>query len=229
TMIGLIRGRNAQGDLAWEHRVRALEWHARAGQAAPASLYADLLETPAFNFGYYRRLPDEQEVLRLVAEGERVAGESGDDVGLARLLTDRAVFDHDHEASAESLAIVEAAPDPAPYAEAFHRLAMAQLLAGDIAQARSLFDRCLDRMLATEARVNESEALTFRTLLTFHLGDLAGAESMADRVLEISAQRSPHTESHGLGARALLQFGRGDWPGLSRTAAQITGLVGRHP
>src|SRR5262249_43744310 len=51
----------------------------------------------------------------------------------------------------------------------------------------------------------------------------------ADRVLEISAQRSPHTESHGLGARALLQFGRGDWPGLSRTASQITDLVGRHP
>jgi tetratricopeptide (TPR) repeat protein len=164
-----------------------------------------------------------------MAEGERVARKSGDEVALARLLTHRAVFDHDHEASAEALAIVEAAADPVPYAEAFHRLAMAQFLVGDIAQARSLFDRCLDRLLATGARVNESEALTFRTLLVFHLGDLAGAESMADRVLEISAQRSPHTESHGLGARALVQFGRGDWRGLSRTASQLTDLVRRHP
>ena len=229
TMIGLVRARNAQGDLAWEHRLRALDWHTRAGQTAPASLYADLLEIPAFNFGYYRRLPDEHEVLRLMAEGERLARASGDEVALARLLTHRAVFDHDHEASAEALAIVEAAPDPAPYAEAFHRLAMAQFYAGDIDQARSLFDRCLDRLLATGARVNEPEALTFRTLLVFHLGDLAGAESMADRVLEISAQRSPHTESHALGARALVQFGRGDWPGLSRTASQIADLVGRHP
>ena len=228
-MIGLVRARNAQGDLAWEHRLRALDWHARAGQTAPASLYADLLEIPAFNFGYYRRLPDEHEVLRLMAEGERLARASGDEVALARLLTHRAVFDHDHEASAEALAIVEAAPDPAPYAEAFHRLAMAQFYAGDIAQARSLFDRCLDRLLAMGARVNEPEALTFRTLLVFHLGDLAGAESMADRVLEISAQRSPHTESHALGARALVQFGRGDWSGLSRTASQIADLVGRHP
>jgi hypothetical protein len=51
TMIGLVRARNAQGDPAWEHRLRALDWHTRAGQTAPASLYADLLEIPAFNLG----------------------------------------------------------------------------------------------------------------------------------------------------------------------------------
>lgn len=228
-MIGLAHARNAQGEPAWEHRLRALHCYAQGGLTPPAELYADLLEIPAFNWGYYRRLPDEQEVLRLMAEGERVARKSGDEAALARLLTQRAVFTRDHEASAEALAIVEAAPDPAPHAEAFHRLALAQFIAGDLAQARALFDHVCDRLLAAGARINEAEALTYRTLLVFHLGDLATAESVASRLLEISTQRSPHTESHALAARALVQFGRGDWPGVSQTASRIGDLVGRHP
>jgi tetratricopeptide (TPR) repeat protein len=228
-MIGLVHARNAQGDAAWEHRLRALHCYASAGLAPPAELYADLLEIPAFNFGYYHRLPDEQEVLRLMAEGERLARESGDEVALARLLTDRAVFTRDHEASAEALAIVESAPDPGPHAEAFHRLAMAQFWAGDLGQARALFDHVCDRLLAAGARIKEPEALLYRTLLVFHLGDLATADSVANRLLEISERRSPHTESHALGARALIEFGRGDWPRVSRMASRVADLVGRHP
>ncbi len=228
-VIGLVHARNAKGDPAWEHCLRALHCYAREGLAPPAALYADLLEIPAFNWGYYRELPNEQEVLRLMAEGEGVARESGDKVALARLLTQRAGFTRDHQASAEALAIVETAADPSPYAEAFHRLALAQFNAGDIASARSLFERVCDRLLATGARINEPEALTYRTLLLFHLGDLATADVVVDRLLEISEQRSPHTESHGLAAQALVQFGRGDWPGVSRTASRIADLVGRHP
>jgi len=227
--IGLVHARNAQGELAWEHRLRALQSYARGGLAPPAGLYADLLEIPAFNWGYYRRLPDEREVLRLMAEGERLARASGDEVALARLLTHRAVFTRDHAASAEALAIVEGAADPAPHAEAFHRLAMAQFITGDVAQARSLFERVCDRLLAAGARINEPEALTYRTLLVFHLGDLATADRVTDRLLAISEQRSPHTESHALAARALVEFGRGDWTGLGQTASRLADLVARHP
>jgi class 3 adenylate cyclase/tetratricopeptide (TPR) repeat protein len=228
-MIGLVHARNAQGEQAWEHRLRALECYDRGGLTPPAGLYADLLEIPAFNFGYFRRLPDDQEVLRLMAEGERVARESGDEVALARLLTQRAVFSRDAGASAEALAIVERAADPTPHAEAFHRLALAQFIAGDLGQARSLFERVFDRLLAAGARINEPEALTYRALLLFHLGDLATAEAVTDRLLQISEQQSPHTQAHALAAQALVQLGRGEWPGLSQTGLRVADLVARHP
>ena len=228
-MIGLAHAKNAQGERAWEHRLRALDWYRRGGLTPPAQLYADLLEIPAFNWGYFHRLPDEQEVLRLMKEGERLARAAGDQVALARLLAQRAVFSRDTVASAEALAIVEHAVDPAPFAEAFHRLALAQFIAGGIAQARSLLEHVFDRLQAAGARFNEPEALTYRTLLIFHLGDLARASAVADRNLEISDGRSPHTQSHALAGRALVQFGRGDWAGVSSTASRLEALVVRHP
>src|SRR5262249_57114179 len=126
------------------------------------------------------------------------------------------------------LAIVQRAADPAPHAEAFHRLALAQFIAGDVAQARSLFDHVFDRLLSAGARINEPEALTYRALLLFHLGDLAAADVVATRNLAISEQRSPHSESHGLATRALVEFGRGEWASLARTAARHGDLAARH-
>jgi tetratricopeptide (TPR) repeat protein len=227
-MIGLTYAKNAQGERAWEHRLRALDWYRRGDLTPPALLYADLLEIPAFNWGYYHRLPDEQEVLRLMAEGERLARASGDNVALARLLAQRAVFSRDTAASTEALAIVEAAADPAPFAEAFHRLAMAQFIAGGIAQARSLLEDVFERLEAAGAQFNEPEALMYRTLLLFHLGDLTRASAVADRNLQISEGRSPHTQSHALACRALVQFGRGDWAALSDTESRLDALVGWH-
>jgi tetratricopeptide (TPR) repeat protein len=164
-----------------------------------------------------------------MAEGERAARDAGDDVALARLLTQRAVFSHDVAASAEALAIVTRAKDPAPHAEAFHRLALAQFIAGDIAQAKSLFEQVCDRLLAEGARINEPEALVYRTRLLADLGDLHAASTAAARNLEISDGRSPHTQSHALAGQALVEFGRGDWASLSTTASRLEDLVGRHP
>src|SRR5262249_15329311 len=217
------------GEEAWAHRQRAFDWYRRGSLTPPAVLYADLLEVPAFNWGFFHKLPDEQEVLRLMAEGERVAREANDAVALARLLIQRAFFSQDAAASAEALAIVEGAVDPAPFGEAFHRLAHAQFLAGDIARAKSLFDTVFDRLLAEGARLNEPEALTFRTLLMVHLGDLDGAAAVATRNLELSEGRSPHTQGHGLAGQALVQFGRGDWAALSTTKDRLEALVWAHP
>src|SRR4029077_1896501 len=90
--LGTTYHRDAKGDDAWAHRLRAIAAHREAGAEPPAALYADMLEVPAFTPGYSRTHPALAEVHRLLDDGERVARAEEDRLSLARLLVEHAVF-----------------------------------------------------------------------------------------------------------------------------------------
>jgi hypothetical protein len=65
----------------------------------PVSLYADMLEVIALNYGYFKTMPAPDEVKRLLDEGARVERGTQDPLSHARLVMERAMlvppFDHD--------------------------------------------------------------------------------------------------------------------------------------
>ena len=226
--LGTAFARNARGDEAWEHRKLAIAAY-RASGAPPGALYADMLDVPTFNFGYFRELPPGEEVTRLLAEGIAVARETGDDLALARLLTMRAVRDEDTSAALESTRIIRAATDLAAYSEALARRADVEvLIGGHIDTATELFDEAMARA-AAGMPINEPEAVMWRTVLAYHAGDLDLARKLADRLIQLSPPLSVHTQQHGLGCRALVLFGAGQWEALRSVARQTEQLVDANP
>jgi len=226
--VGMAFHRNARGDEAWMHRLAAIEAYRRAGSEPPAALYADTLEVRIFNYGYFRELPKDVEVSRLLAEGERVARAAKDSLGLARILTMRALHDDDVGPTTEALQLIRSASDEAAYTDALSRLAQAENLLGRTESARSLLDEALARA-ARGIALNEPEAVMWRTLLAFNEGDLDGAERFAARLVGISASASAHTQHHALGSTGLVLFGRGDWEGLASVARDVERLVDANP
>jgi hypothetical protein len=114
------------------------------------------------------------------------------------------------------------------YTDALTRHAQAESYLGRNESARSLLDEALARM-TRGIPGNEPEALVWRTLVAFNEGDLDGAEHFASRLFEVSQSGSAHTRHHGLGGKALVLFGRGDWEGLSSVARDMERLVDANP
>jgi class 3 adenylate cyclase/tetratricopeptide (TPR) repeat protein len=226
--VGRAFVRQGRGDEAWEHRGRALETYARAGLTAPSELYADMLEIATQNWGYFQHLPEDDEVQRLLGEGERIARASGDDVSLARLLMERAAFTGEVAGANEIVRFVES-PDAVRFADAASRMAMLYIWNGDAARAADLYRTVVDRLIPAGAIVNEPEALLWNTVATFHTGDLDGADAQSDRFLDDATRRSAHTRQHALALKALLQLSRGAWEGVRATAQELTRLIDANP
>lgn len=225
--LGRAHARIGQGDEAWDHRTRALAAYKRAGRP-PASLYADMLEVPTYNPGYFRELPT-NEVSGLLTDGIAGARETRDDLSLARLLAMRAVLEQDPSAGIESTRLIRAASDPAAYAETLGRRAQAEILVGgDIDAAAELFDEAMARA-AAGMPINEPEAIAWQTALMYHAGSLDVARSLAGRLAQMSRTLSVHTQNHGLACRALVHFGAGEWEALEQVARETERLVDQNP
>jgi class 3 adenylate cyclase/tetratricopeptide (TPR) repeat protein len=226
--VGRAFVRQARGDEAWEYRGRAIETYARAGLTVPSELYADMLEIATQNWGYFQHLPDDSEVTRLLDEGERIARASGDQVSLARLLTERAAFTDEVAGADEIIGLVES-PDAIRFADAALRLGMLYLWNGRVAGALELYQTLFERLVPAGAIINEPEGLIWYSLATFHAGDLDRADSLADRLVEDATRRSVHTRQHAWAVRGFLQLARGAWDRVATTTQQIVELVDANP
>jgi class 3 adenylate cyclase/tetratricopeptide (TPR) repeat protein len=226
--VGRAYARQARGDEAWEHRLRAISTFVEAGSVAPSELYADMLEIATQNWGYFQHLPDDAEVLRLLDEGERIARMSGDDVSLARLLTERATFTGELDGADEIARFVES-PDAVRFADAAHRMAMASLWNGKVARALELYQTVFERLVPAGGIVNEPEGLIWYALSTLHTGDVGGGDALADRLLEEAARRSVHTRQHAYALKAFMLLARGSWDILTKVTHELAELVDANP
>ncbi|MDP9251109.1 MAG: AAA family ATPase, partial [Chloroflexota bacterium] len=227
--VGRAYARQGRGDEAWAHRLRALDAFSRADSPAPSQLYADMLEIATMNWGYFQHLPDDAEVMRLLAEGESSARASGDAVSLVRLLMERASFTGDPSAVDEVVSFVES-PDALRFADAAQRTALVYLWGGQVARAIELFRTVFDELIPQGAAINEPEALLWYGVAAFHAGNLELAEALVDRAQQDAANgRSAHTQQHVLGLRSLVSFGRGDWGPLIKTTRDLEQLVEANP
>lgn len=226
--VGRAYARQGRGDDAWAHRLRAIDLYNEAGSAPPARLYADMLEIATFNWGYFQRLPDDGDVLRLLDEGARTARESGDDVSLARLLAERGAYTNDPSGTEEIARFLESA-DAVRFADAAQRTALVYLWAGRVGDAVSLYETVFERLIPAGALINEPEALAWYGLAAFTAGDLPRAEALAERLLADSVRRSAHTRQHAYALTAMIRFGRGDWDGLDSTRLELRSLADANP
>src|SRR6185369_7072690 len=176
--VGRLYARQALGDEAWAHRKRALELYAEAGEPAPATVYAKMLELAAFNWGYFHTNPDEAEVLRLLDEGERVARTSGDDAPLALLLAERSSYT-DSPPSREAVRDLLAGDLSPQVADGVQRLGTSLLWSGRVGEALAVLDVVFDRLLPAGGIINLAEALFWRGVGRCYAGDLAGATETA--------------------------------------------------
>ena len=226
--VGGAYGRLARGDEAWEHRLRAIDTFAEANSAAPSELYADMLETATFVWGYFRNLPDNAEVLRLLDEGERTARTSGDDVSLARLLMERAAFTSDLAGADEIMRFVDS-PDAVRFAEAAHRMAQVYMWNGKVARAMDLYRTVFERLVPAGAITNEPEALLWYAVTAFNAGDLHRADALAERLVNAATRRSAHTRHHAYSLTALLLLARGAWDHVTTATREVWQLVDGNP
>lgn len=228
--IGGALARQGRGDDAWQHRQSAIDRFRAAGVEPPASLYADMLEIAAWNWGYFERSPAEAEVVTLLDEGARLARQTGDDVALARLQIQRAAFTWELT-EADAIRDVLAGPEPQRFAEAAHRAAELYFLDGKISESLDLYRTVFDRLVTGGAAINEPEALLWYGMATLHSGDLEGAEALAGRLEEVASHRSPHTRQHAIGLRGLLQFMRGEWDEneVLTSSRRLASLVDANP
>ncbi|MGH2498501.1 MAG: ATP-binding protein, partial [Candidatus Limnocylindria bacterium] len=208
--VGDAYARNAQGDEAWEHRLRAIAAHRRAGMPASPAFYAAMLEVPTFGWGLFRRLPDERLVLELLDEGLRAARAGHDEVALAALLVQDGRFRRAPAELDEALAVVDAAADRPAHANALQRIGQMRIYRGEVARAAPVYRR-VDELIRAGARVDEGDVLAIRVLGVFLEGDLGRADEYATRSAALNATSSAHARHHSLGARGLVLLGRGDW------------------
>jgi class 3 adenylate cyclase/tetratricopeptide (TPR) repeat protein len=227
--FGLACARNAKGDEATEHRLRAIELYREAGTLPPVSLYADTLDLPVFNWGYFQHVRTFKEIAGLIDEGIANARQRSDQASLLRLLVQRAVFSNNGDALPEISRLLESGADLSTRADALWRLALVHFtVTEDLDQAFVAIDRAFN--LATAgAPFNLPEALLWRSEAYFHAGDLARAGADADRLLEVSRSMSPHTRQHAMGTKARVLLGGGDWRGVIEQAHALRSLVREYP
>ena len=227
--LGRAQHKQGKGDDAWKARLGSIDAYRAAGLVPPASLYADMLEVVAFNWGYFHDLPADEDVSRLLADGLRSAQSSNDRVARARLLMERAAVDSVLDGTEEVFAFVESA-DAVRFAEAAHRLAQVLMWNGEFERSLELYHRVFDDLLPRGGAINEPEALFWYTLVNFWSGDLDQAIVVAERERQDLAKgRSTHTESHVIGARALVTIGRGDWAGMLELTGEFEAMLAAHP
>jgi class 3 adenylate cyclase len=227
--LGLAYARNANGEEATLHRLRAIELLKSAQGSAPAKLYADALDLPVFNWGYFHHVPDAAAILALIDDGIAAARDSGDDLALLRLLNQRALFANDLSVIPQIDRVLAAAAEQRQYADALWRVAF--MHAGctqDVRRALEALDRSF-ALAASGGQFNEPEALMWRCLMRFHAGDLDGADDQAHRLERIGRSKSTHTQQHALGTLALVAFGRGDWAALSGLDEALRAMVRATP
>jgi tetratricopeptide (TPR) repeat protein len=227
--FGLACARNAKGDEATEHRLRAIELYREAGALPPVSLYADTLDLPVFNWGYFQHLRSFDEIAGLIDEGISNARQRSDPASLLRLLVQRSVFMNSGEALPEISRLLESGADLSKKADVLWRLALVHFtVTEDLDQALSALDLAFS-LAAAGAGFNLPEALMWRSEAHFHAGDLIRAGADADRLLEVSHTMSPHTRQHAMGTKARVLLGRGDWPGVIAQADALRSLVREYP
>jgi hypothetical protein len=187
-----------------------------------------MLETATMNWGYFQRLPDDAEVMRLLEEGEHAARASDDDVSLARLLMERAAFTGDVSGTEEIARFVEGS-DAVRFGDAAYRMATVYMWNGQIDRAMELFRVVFERLIPEGAVVNLHEAPIWYGLAAFQAGALEQAEAVADRGHADAERQSAHTRQHYLSLRSLVCFGRGDWDRVTATAGELAQLVEANP
>jgi hypothetical protein len=227
--FGRACARNAKGDEATQHRLHAIELYREAGAPPPVSLYADTLDLPVFNWGYFQHMRTVEEIAGLIDEGISHARQRSDPANLLRLLVQRGVFMNDRDVLPEISRLLESGADLSTRADALWRLALVHFaVTEDLAQGLRALDLAFD-LAAAGASFNLPEALMWRSSAYFHAGDLARADADADRLLEIGHTMSPHTRQHGMGSKARVLLGRGDWRGVVQQADQLRSLVRESP
>ncbi len=226
--MGNAYARNAQGDDAWEHRVRAIDAYRAAGTDPPAGLFAETLAVPAFNWGFIKVQRPDAEILALMEEGERVARASGDVPSLTRLLVQHAFFEGRVELADEAARRVGEAGDPTPYADVLQRLGMVEFVTGRYEAAERTYARVAE-LIRAGAAVDELEYLNFRTTARLMLGDLDGADELADEAMRLSARTAPHLRTHGLQTKQVVLVYRGDWDAAHELARETIRIVEANP
>ena len=227
--FGLACQRNALGEEASQHRMRAIALYREAGLEAPVGLYADMLDLTVFNWGYFKHPPSFDEVIRVIDEGVAAARRSDDSVNLLRLLVQRGFFTNDATVLPETSRLLERATDLRPHANAMWRLALVHFLVSrDLERALDLLERAFS-LARDGGAINEPEALMWRSNAYFHAGDLPRADADADRLIDIAQSLSAHTRQHGLGTKGRILAARGDWPGVIAQANALRTLVRENP
>ena len=227
--FGLACARNAKGDEATDHRLRAIELYREAGTPPPVSLYADTLDLPVFNWGYFQRMRTFAEIAGLIDEGISNARQRSDPASLLRLLVQRSVFMNNGEAMPEISRLLESGADFSNRADVLWRLALVHFaVTEDIGQALEALEMAFS-LAAAGASFNLPEALMWRSEAYFHAGDLKRADADAERLLEISHSMSPHTRQHAMGTKARILAGSGDWPGVIEQADALRSLARENP
>jgi class 3 adenylate cyclase/tetratricopeptide (TPR) repeat protein len=227
--FGLGCARNAKGDEATQHRLRAIELYREANVPPPVRLYADTLDLLVFNWGYFQHMRAVDEIVGLIDEGISYARERSDPASLLRLLVVKGVFLNRADVLPEISQLLENGADLSTRADALWRLAVMHFgVTEDFDLALSALDRAF-RLRDAGAGLNLPEALMWRSNAFFHAGDLARAEADADRLVEISHTLSPHTRQHALGTKARVLLGRGDWAGVVEKADALRSIFRAHP
>jgi class 3 adenylate cyclase len=227
--FGLALARNAKGDDATQHRLRAIDLYKAAAVPVPPSLYADTLDLAVFNWGYFHHLPSAEGLIQLMDDGSTSARQAGDRLTQVRLLVQRAYFTNDAGPLTAIGPLLDEVADKTPFADVLWRLALVHLaVTGKCAEAIAGLKLAL--ALGREgAYLNEPEALLWLVLAYFHAGDLGSADATADRLRGMSATKSAHTRQHAIGTKGLVRFGRGDWSGLASLASELRSLVASNP
>jgi class 3 adenylate cyclase len=227
-LLASIRVFQSDGDRAWIESQRALDAYRTRGLEPPAKLYADATKVPTSSWGFFRHLPESREVISLLDEGIRVARSSGSSRALADLLAQRAHFTGDAAGLSEVMQLVEAAPQPAAYADVLPPVIAAQLMAGDVDGALAAHRR-IDSLVGSGAIILEAEALLWQVLACYEAGDLAETERLAVRFREVSRTRNLHIQTHALGALAMVRAARGQWDEVRPIAEEVEQIVTQNP
>lgn len=226
---GRMYARQGRGDEGWAHRKRALELYAEAGMTPPATVYASMLELIAFNWGYFHDLPAHDEILALLAAGERVARESGDATSLAMLLAERESY-LDEAPPIEEMQQLLARPDAVAMADGLQRMATAAQWSGRSGDALPVFEAVFERLLPAGGQVfNRADARFWYGVAAFTTGDLQRARRIVDALDEETEYLSTHTRSHYFSFGALVAFGAGDWGALAQANRDLLELAERYP
>jgi hypothetical protein len=222
--LGIAYARHGLGDDAWQHRMRAIVTYRDAGVAAPAGLYAETLTIPVMNYAFTKTLPEDALVLRLLEEGEGAAREQGDGAALARLLLLDGYYTAEPDKAAEAGRIADAAADPLPYTDTLARLAMVQLMAGDIEGVAETYAR-VDQLLTAGGSIDEPEFLGYRTTAELLQGHIDRSEWFSQRYIALSGGLGPHLRTHALQGPASTGMARGDWPRAVAAALDVERIV----
>jgi class 3 adenylate cyclase/tetratricopeptide (TPR) repeat protein len=226
--LGLAYARNAQGDAAWEHRMLAIEAYRDAGLTPPASLYAETVTIPVFNYAFTRSMPDEAVVMNVITDGQQVARSSGDEASLATLLICEGYYVGDSGKVGTALELIDRASDPLPYADTLARLATVQMLAGDVSASDESYRR-VEALLGAGATIDELEYLAYRVMSQLLLARIDDAIAGAERFLALSETMGAHLRTHALQPRGSVAMATGDWPLAASVGQQTAEVVEANP